>query len=206
MSIHGESVLCYSLFVLLQMEVEMRALALTLWLILAGNSTAAQYETILEQPLETQQALLAFAVQSVGEPCPVVTRFMFRGVDANQAGYWTARCSTGRDWGIQVKNDAGGTASVLSCAVMKMLGQRCWSTLWPAPPAGDVRRAQTMLTALGYHPGAVDGVMGPASRMALMRFQADHSLRTDGRLSTSMYALNQVFTKRVLTAAAEGRK
>lgn len=54
-----------------------------------------------------------------------------------------------------------------------------------APPLrrGDrgpaVQRLQTMLTALG-HPLATDGVFGPRTRQALMRFQREHGLSADG--------------------------
>lgn len=43
----------------------------------------------------------------------------------------------------------------------------------------DVRALQRMLTAAGY-PLAVDGIVGPATRRAIRRFQADHELKTDG--------------------------
>jgi hypothetical protein len=48
--------------------------------------------------------------------------------------------------------------------------------------AGEVRRLQRRLTALGYDPGGVDGVFGPATKRALKQFQTDHALAADGVL------------------------
>jgi putative peptidoglycan binding protein len=46
--------------------------------------------------------------------------------------------------------------------------------------AAEIRRLQQRLTALGYATGGVDGVLGPATKGALKRFQADHGLEVDG--------------------------
>ncbi len=48
------------------------------------------------------------------------------------------------------------------------------------------RVAQSMLTAAGYHPGPVDGVLGPLTRAAIRAFQRDHELPTDGEISTAI--------------------
>jgi Putative peptidoglycan binding domain len=44
----------------------------------------------------------------------------------------------------------------------------------------EIRKLQRRLTALGYAPGGVDGVIGPATKSALKRFQSDHGLTSDG--------------------------
>ncbi len=44
----------------------------------------------------------------------------------------------------------------------------------------EIRKLQRRLTALGYAPGGVDGVIGPATKSALERFQSDHGLTADG--------------------------
>ena len=46
-----------------------------------------------------------------------------------------------------------------------------------------VRLAQQQLQAKGYTPGVADGVIGPATRAAINRFQADADLLVTGRLN-----------------------
>jgi len=41
---------------------------------------------------------------------------------------------------------------------------------------------QIRLRDYGYYWGAIDGIFGPASRRALIRFQADYGLRPTGRI------------------------
>ena len=43
-----------------------------------------------------------------------------------------------------------------------------------------VKGRQKALNALGYNLGKADGVWGPASKGALVRFQSDHDLVADG--------------------------
>jgi peptidoglycan hydrolase-like protein with peptidoglycan-binding domain len=45
-----------------------------------------------------------------------------------------------------------------------------------------IQAAQERLLALGYQPGATDGVMGSKAIAALKKFQADHSLPVTGQL------------------------
>lgn len=56
----------------------------------------------------------------------------------------------------------------------------------PAMPTATAKKtvqgAQERLLALGYQPGAADGVMGPKAIAALKKFQSDHSLPVTGRL------------------------
>lgn len=62
-----------------------------------------------------------------------------------------------------------------------------------APPEDDVRFSsedlmaiQSRLRLLGYDPGEPDGRIGPATRAAVGRFQADHGLVADGHLSAEV--------------------
>lgn len=50
-----------------------------------------------------------------------------------------------------------------------------------------VRYAQRYLRSAGYLQGAEDGQLGPATRNAISRFQADHDLIADGRVSFDFY-------------------
>lgn len=47
-----------------------------------------------------------------------------------------------------------------------------------------VRRVQLALIVKGYSPGAVDGILGSQTRVALKHFQADNGLEVDGRMGT----------------------
>jgi len=47
-----------------------------------------------------------------------------------------------------------------------------------------VSAAQAKLSSQGYYRGAIDGVFGPETRRAIMRYQGDHGLRVTGSLNT----------------------
>lgn len=67
---------------------------------------------------------------------------------------------------------------------------------------------QRALTQLGYSAGSVDGVMGPATRRAILAFQKDRGLAEDGRLTPALVTLlnNLVaqLPKNSMTAVAAG--
>jgi hypothetical protein len=46
-----------------------------------------------------------------------------------------------------------------------------------------VSGAQTQLARQGYYRGEIDGIVGPATRRAIMRYQSDRGLRVTGRLN-----------------------
>jgi peptidoglycan hydrolase-like protein with peptidoglycan-binding domain len=43
--------------------------------------------------------------------------------------------------------------------------------------------AQTQLARQGYYRGEIDGIVGPETRRAIMRYQSDRGLRVTGRLT-----------------------
>jgi peptidoglycan hydrolase-like protein with peptidoglycan-binding domain len=54
-----------------------------------------------------------------------------------------------------------------------------------------VQNAQNALNSQGYNAGAADGRMGPATRSAITKFQADHNLPQTGALDDpTLNALN----------------
>lgn len=57
----------------------------------------------------------------------------------------------------------------------------------PSPEA--VAAVQERLAELGYAPGPIDGLMGPRTRGAIRRYQADAGLPTDGRISRDLMSL-----------------
>jgi len=53
-----------------------------------------------------------------------------------------------------------------------------------------VASAQEQLARQGYYRGAIDGVFGPETRRAIIRYQGDHGLRVTGSLNTdTLHAL-----------------
>jgi hypothetical protein len=46
--------------------------------------------------------------------------------------------------------------------------------------------AQEQLARRRYYRGAVDGIVGPETRRAIMRYQSDHDLSVTGRLNMDM--------------------
>lgn len=71
------------------------------------------------------------------------------------------------------------------------------SGILPSPPANALRtlpgntaaftriamQVQAALTAYGYYSGPIDGIIGPGSRAALSKFQADYSLNVTGTIT-----------------------
>jgi len=59
------------------------------------------------------------------------------------------------------------------------------------PSDNSVANAQTTLNSRGYDAGPADGVMGPSTRSAIMKFQADNKLPQTGALDgPTITALN----------------
>lgn len=50
----------------------------------------------------------------------------------------------------------------------------------------ELKEVQATLTALGYAPGPVDGILGPQTRSAIAKYQADHGLAADGRVTSKL--------------------
>ncbi|AIS52606.1 putative peptidoglycan-binding domain-containing protein [Thermoanaerobacter kivui] len=44
----------------------------------------------------------------------------------------------------------------------------------------DVLQLQMILQSLGYDPGPIEGIFGPRTKNAVMRFQRDNGLKVDG--------------------------
>lgn len=52
----------------------------------------------------------------------------------------------------------------------------------------DVQEIQTLLMQRGYSPGPIDGVFGPATKTAVMRFQSDRGFTIDGIVGPMTWA------------------
>jgi peptidoglycan hydrolase-like protein with peptidoglycan-binding domain len=65
--------------------------------------------------------------------------------------------------------------------VKKMERQQLGSRLLYEGTVGyDVLQLQMILQSLGYDPGPIDGIFGPRTKNAVMRFQRDNGLKVDG--------------------------
>jgi hypothetical protein len=70
------------------------------------------------------------------------------------------------------------------------------STLKPGDQGAQVKLLQRALTRLGYSAGPADGVYGPSTQAALMRFQKVSTLTADGVLGpTTLQALKQALPR-----------
>ncbi len=58
----------------------------------------------------------------------------------------------------------------------------------PLIERNDLAFVQSELNARGYRAGPVDGIMGPRTRSAIQRFQADTGLPVDGRMNDALIA------------------
>lgn len=56
----------------------------------------------------------------------------------------------------------------------------------PATRLELVRETQRLLSRLGYHPGAADGIEGPKTQAAIRQFQADSGYSADGQISPDL--------------------
>jgi len=57
----------------------------------------------------------------------------------------------------------------------------------PAPVGESVAvQVQNVLSQNGYYSGAIDGLIGPASRRAIRAYQADHGLSVTGRIDSEL--------------------
>jgi peptidoglycan hydrolase-like protein with peptidoglycan-binding domain len=73
-------------------------------------------------------------------------------------------------------------AHVGSLAVAHAAASAVNSQTARTPSAAFIKSLQRELRRAGYHPGATDGKMGPATRQALRQFQEAHSLPPSGDL------------------------
>ena len=87
----------------------------------ASTATAAQYKTLMSQSHPEQGRILRAAIIGAGYSCPNVTAVLFKGSDRDSTGYWTAVCSDGGTWIVQVKNDPASTMSVTPWALLNTL-------------------------------------------------------------------------------------
>lgn len=71
-----------------------------------------------------------------------------------------------------------------------------------APRLPFVREAQRALRDLGYHPGPIDGMFGPQTRIALEKYQLAEKLPVTGQLDAETMARLDVY-KRLFSPARE---
>ncbi|NNG04073.1 MAG: peptidoglycan-binding protein [Inquilinus sp.] len=58
-------------------------------------------------------------------------------------------------------------------------------------PSSLVFQVQSLLQSLGYNPGAVDGQIGPRTRIAISNFQRDYSLPQTGQATQDLLQVLQ---------------
>lgn len=82
----------------------------------------------------------------------------------------SAKCYKKIAGGACIKSDFGNLDSTCTnpCAISR---------------APEIEAVQNALSAKGYNPGPVDGIMGPKTRRALVLFQKDNNLQQTDKLS-----------------------
>jgi hypothetical protein len=98
---------------------------------------------------------------------------------------------------------------VLAASVWLLTGTYTYGQAATAPAASTatakktIQGAQERLLALGYQPGAADGVMGAKAIAALKKFQSDHSLPVTGQLDRKTLDALNAMPAEVATEPAE---
>jgi hypothetical protein len=92
------------------------------------NTGNRAHELFVDAPPATKKKVMESQIQYVGEkPCSV-TRVSFRFFEQqSKLSMWRADCSDGRSYMVNFAADAGGSSKVLSCAVMKSIGNDCFN-------------------------------------------------------------------------------
>lgn len=70
-----------------------------------------------------------------------------------------------------------------------MVDQGAFGTriLYQGTAGEDVAELQRRLESLGYAVGPIDGIFGPKTKEAVMKFQRDHGLVVDGIVGEETY-------------------
>lgn len=138
-----------------------------------GKFTPAQFATLRGLSAQINRAYggqIRFRGHCEVSPksCPVFAYEDVLGIDAE------GKMPLSRDVSIPqvpVPNlSPDGLEVLLSAAPVMKVGSR----------GEDVRALQTLLSQLGYHTGAIDGIFGNRTRDSVIAFQADNHLSTDG--------------------------
>lgn len=105
-----------------------------------------------------------------------------------------------------VCSDASGQTTKVEDATL-MLQPTQQSIPGKTAPSEDVRQAQRQLVAKGYDVGksGIDGLFGPDTGKAVLRFQADHGLTQTGALDTATMAVLFDVPKSQAKAVPEAR-
>lgn len=96
-----------------------------------GNTTN---DTLLQLSEHNQATALSV---SVGPSCIGQNAF-YNGIDEHSLNaFWSLRCQGGSDYFVEVKPDATGTTSVMTCSDISTLAHlNCWQQLKPSTSSG----------------------------------------------------------------------
>lgn len=118
--------------------------------------------------------------------------------DRSRGGYHCHRGQlAGRSFGSKsealaaLRDGQSPSSSLAPSRSVPSLGIASYATPPPVTPSTGsttemVKIAQNLLMALGYSPGAVDGIVGVGTQEAIRSFQRDHALPIDASVSMSL--------------------
>ena len=87
----------------------------------------------MDKNINERNCFLGLIVKSVFDEttntcfkCDKPTGSFFMGIDRENNAYWSIRCANDKAYMVQMINDAEGSTTVTSCAILKLCGVHCF--------------------------------------------------------------------------------
>lgn len=111
----------------MKMTTKLGIVTTTLFMSLGPSITLANqfHNMIKNMPNNEKNRVFTNALSE--EDCGSVTRNYFQGIDKEGRAHYNVLCSNTKSYSIMVRNDSEGSASILSCAMLKdIAGIECF--------------------------------------------------------------------------------
>jgi hypothetical protein len=79
------------------------------------------HDRIAAMSEQDRAGVFAKLLEASGEKCKKVNRTFFQGTTKNGDAFWNAECQNGAAYLVSVSNNASGSTSIMSCAVLKKM-------------------------------------------------------------------------------------
>jgi hypothetical protein len=122
--------------------------------------------------------------EQLGDPIIRPTQYKTQGSHFSTYKFIVSRDSLAGAYQVQVTISNGAISQFAEAQFSVLETPHTQGTLASPSPAirKQVRRAQTLLRDAGFDPGPIDGVLGPATKAALQRYQTVQGLPVTGEL------------------------